>query len=149
MRFKKKGRQSIGRGRKGVGTKIHVALSSETIQGACLSASNQVDMNAFALLWLQSDWRGIDYIVADKGYDCGNVGQKITDVGKIAVIPRKKGAIYPGVRDKERYKTRSAIERFFGKIKDNKRLALRFDKLEVTFFSFFALSCLKVLNLLW
>lgn len=72
----------------------------------------------------------------------------MTSAGKAAVISRRKGAIYPGVRDKERYKTRSAIERFFGKIKENKRLTLRFDKLDITFFSFFALGCLKVLGLL-
>jgi transposase len=105
-------------------------------------------MNEFSSLWQQSDWRGIQYVIADKGYDCGKVRNQISAAGKIAVIPRKKGALYPGVRDKERYKTRSAIERFFGKIKENKRLTLRFDKLDVTFFSFFALGCLKVLNLL-
>ena len=131
-----------------MGTKIHVALSPEKIHGACLSASNQVDMNEFSALWKQSDWRGIQYVIADKGYDCGKVRQRITSEGKTAVIPRRKGAIYPGVRDKERYKTRSAIERFFGKIKENKRLTLRFDKLDITFFSFFALGCLKVLGLL-
>jgi transposase len=125
-----------------------VALSPEKIQGAWLSASNEVDMNEFASLWRQSDWRGINYVIADKGYDCGKVRTQITVAGKTAVIPRKKGALYPGVRDKERYKTRSAIERFFGKIKENKRLTLRFDKLDITFFSFFALACLKVLNLL-
>jgi hypothetical protein len=76
------------------------------------------------------------------------VRNQITTAGKTAVIPRKKGALYPGVRDKQRYKTRSSIERFFGAIKENKRLTLQFDKLDVTFFSFFALGCLKVLNLL-
>jgi hypothetical protein len=144
----KKGAQAIGRGRKGVGTKIHVALSPEKIQGACLSANNQVDLNELASLWRQSNWHGINYIVADKGYDCGKVRTPITAAGKTAVIPRKKDALYPGVRDKERYKTHCAIERFFGKIKENKRLDLRVDKLEVTFFSFFALGCLKALNLL-
>ncbi|MCW8422197.1 transposase [Legionella sp. PATHC032] len=74
--------------------------------------------------------------MADKGYDCGKVRSQINSTGKTAVIPRKKGAICPGVRDKERYKTRSAIERFFGKIKENKRLTLRFDKRDTTFFSF-------------
>jgi hypothetical protein len=45
--------KSIGRGRKGVGTKIHVARSPEKIHGACLSSSNQVDMNEFNALWQQ------------------------------------------------------------------------------------------------
>lgn len=62
----------------------------------------------------------------------------------------EQGAVCPGVqeRDKEKYATRFNIEHFFGKIKENKRLALRFDKLDVTFFSFFALASLKVLKLL-
>ncbi len=64
---------------------------------------------------------------------------------------RPQGAVCPGLHteeDRERYKTRSAIERFFGRIKENKRLALRFDKLDITFFSFFAIACLKVFKLL-
>jgi transposase len=105
-------------------------------------------MKEFSVLWSQCDWRGVQYIVADKGYDYSAVRNQITASGKTPVIPRRKGAICPGVQDKERYKTRSAIERFFGKIKENKRLTLRFDKLDATFFSFFALGCLKVLNLL-
>lgn len=113
-----------------------MALSPTKIQGACLSASKIVDMKEFSVLWSQCDWRGVQYIVADKGYDYSAVRNLITASGKTPVIPRRKGAICPGVRDKERYKTRSAIERFFGKIKENKRLTLRFDKFDATFFSF-------------
>lgn len=58
----------------------------------------------------------------------------LRDAGKTPIIPRRGGAICPGVRDKERYKTRSNIERFFGKIKENKRMALRFDKLDFLLF---------------
>ena len=71
---------------------------------------------------------------------------KSVPLGK-TLIPRKKGAFYPGLRDKERYKTRPAVERFLGKIKENKRLTLRLHKLDVTFFSFFALGdALKFLS---
>ena len=87
------------------------------------------------------------YVIADKGYDYSLVGHLIRSAHKTPVIPRRQGVICPGVQDKERYKTRSAIERFFGKIKENKRLALRFDKLDSTFLAFFHLACLKVLNL--
>ncbi|MEA9443939.1 hypothetical protein SK355_01030 [Candidatus Fukatsuia symbiotica] len=66
------------------------------------------------------------------------------------MIPRCKRALYPGIqpKDKEKYKTRNAIERFFGKIKEHKRLALCFDKLDITFFLYFAIACLKVFKLL-
>ena len=42
--------------------------------------------------------------------------------GKISVIPRCKGAICAGVSDRERYKTRHTVERFFSHIKEYKRL---------------------------
>jgi hypothetical protein len=44
------------------------------------------------------------------------------------------------------HKTRSAIGRFFGKIKENKRLALRFDKLYTNFFLFLHWLVLKYLS---
>ena len=98
-----------------MGTKIHVALSPEKIQVVTLSPSNNVDMKEFDILYKESDWRNVNYIIADKGYDYSAVRQQITNARKIAVISRRKVALCPGVRDKERYKTRSAIERFSGK----------------------------------
>ena len=145
--FKKNGPQSTGRGRKGMSTKIHVGLAPGKIKSACLSEGQRVDMKVFSRLWELGDWEGISYVIADKGYDCYAVREIIRKGGKTPVIPRRQGAICPGVQDKERYKTRSAIERFFGKIKENKRLALRFDKLDFTFFAFFALAAIKVLKL--
>lgn len=59
-------------------------------------------MNEFAVLWQQSDWQGVDYVSTDKGYYCAKVRNQISAVGKTAVIPRRKGAICPLVRDKER-----------------------------------------------
>jgi len=52
----------------------------------------------------------------------------------------QKGAICPGVSDRERYKTRRTVERFFAHIKEHKRLIARFDRLDATFFLFFSLS---------
>lgn len=145
--FKKNGPQSTGRGRKGMSTKIHVGLAPGMLKSACLSEGQRVDMKIFSHLWELGDWEGISYVIADKGYDFYGVRKTIRECGKTPVIPRRQGAICLGIQDKERYKTRSAIERFFGKIKENKRLALRFDKLDLTFFAFFALACIKVLKL--
>lgn len=35
-------------------------------------------MNEFKALWQHSDWRGVQYIIADKGYDCGKVRNQIS-----------------------------------------------------------------------
>ncbi|WP_339058402.1 transposase [Candidatus Regiella endosymbiont of Tuberolachnus salignus] len=140
----------MGRGRKGMSTKIHVGLAGNYLRGVCLSEGQRTDMKVFSTLWAKGDWRQINDVIADKGYDFYDVKKLIRDSGKYPIIPRCKGALYPGIqpKDKEKYKTRNAIERFFGKIKEHKRLALRFDKLDITFFSFFAIACLKVFKLL-
>lgn len=107
-------------------------------------------MKIFPELWEKGEWADALHIIADKGYDFSLVRQLIRAQEKHPIIPRREGAIYPGVQDKDKnkYKTRVAIEHFFGRLKENKRMALRFDKLDITFFSFFALACLKILKLL-
>jgi len=94
-------------------------------------------MTVFNELWARGNWDAIVHVVADKGYDCSSVRDLIKKQGKIPVIPRRKGAICPGVSDRERYKKRHTVERFFAHIKEHKRLIARFDKLDATFFSFF------------
>jgi hypothetical protein len=82
-------------------------------------------------------------VIGDKGY----VRQLIRAEGRQSIIPRREGAIYLGVQDEQKYQARFAIEHFFGGLKEYKRMTLCFDKLDVTFFSFFAFSCLKILKL--
>lgn len=107
-------------------------------------------MKIFPKLWQIGQWDKVNYLIADKGYDYSAVRTPIKKAGKIPVIPRKANAVCPGLPDiyKPYYRTRSAIERFFGRIKENKRLATRFDKLKSTFFSFFALASIKALGLI-
>lgn len=107
-------------------------------------------MIIFPYLWERGDWQDIEEVIADKGYDFYGVRHLIRKSGKHPIIPGTKRALCPGLpeKDKVKYKTRFKIEHFFGRVKENKRLALRFDKLDITFFSFFALASLKSLNLL-
>ncbi len=131
-------------------TKIHLALSPNKVQSACLSEGQRPDMKIFSQLWKNGKWEGIQYVIADKGYDYFDVRHPIREAEKVPVIPRRANATVPGLQAlyKPYYRTRSAIERFFGRLKENKRLALRFDKLSTTFFSFFALASIKALGLI-
>ena len=88
-------------------------------------------------------------MIADKGYDFYLVRRLIREEEKYPIIPKREGAVCPGLRGKQKYQTRFAIEHLFERLKENKRMALRFDKLDITFFSFFALACLKILKLLY
>ncbi|MCC8416315.1 MAG: transposase [Rickettsia endosymbiont of Gnoriste bilineata] len=72
----------------------------------------------------------------------------------IPVIPYK-GAYLPNdsnltpkdFYDTKIYRKRHIIERLFGRLKENKRIAMRFDKLNSTFLSFVALALAKLFKL--
>ena len=70
-------------------------------------------MKVSARQWNASDWQGINDVIADKGYGYYDIRALIASGQKVAVIPRRKGVINPGVRDKQRYDTRPRIERVF------------------------------------
>jgi hypothetical protein len=63
----------------------------------------------------------------------------------IPVIPGRKNRKQPIIYDKVMYKIRRKIEMLFGKIKENRRLAMRFDKADVAFLGFIALAIIKII----
>lgn len=89
-------------------------------------------------------------VITDRGKDGLRVKQAIREAGQQPMIPRRQGALFPGLlpHHQSRYQTRVAIEHFFARLQEHKRLALRFDKLDVTFFSFFVLAYLHLFHLL-
>jgi hypothetical protein len=54
-------------------------------------------MKVFPQLWALGNWQGVHYVIADKGYDCYAVKKLVVESGKQTVIPRRQGALYPGV----------------------------------------------------
>jgi transposase len=99
-------------------------------------------------------WHEIKYLVADKGYDNSNVRNIIKSYETVPVIlpkgvylPKNSNLTPEDLYDIKLYKKPHIIERFFGRIKENKRLAMRFDKLDSCFFSFIALAALKLYKL--
>jgi transposase len=73
-------------------------------------------------------------LLADKAYDADErVLDKLKAQGKEAVIPPKSNRTKPRFYDKEIYKARHLIENFFAKLKNNRAIATRYDKLAATF----------------
>jgi transposase len=85
------------------------------------------------------------HVIEDKGYDCDAHRRFLIGNNNIPVIPGRKNRKIPIVYDKKLYKLRRHIEIFFGKIKENKRIAMRFEKLDETFLAFIALAALNIL----
>jgi len=105
-------------------------------------------------LWQNWSWGKISHVVADKGYDTSQVRAFIKQNQVIPVIPFK-GVYLPddslltteNFYDTKIYRKRHIIERFFGRLKENKRIATRFDKLDSSFISFIAIATAKLYNL--
>ena len=70
-----------------------------------------------------------DTVIADKAFDAEQrVLTPLQQVGKTAVIPPQSHRKNRREYDKELYKERHLIENFFGKLKQYRALATRYDK---------------------
>ena len=81
------------------------------------------------------------YILMDRAYEGDAMRKKTIEKGFIPIVPPKRNRKEPWNYDKERYKQRNEIERFFLRIKRFRRVFTRYDKLDVVFsgFIFFAM----------
>ena len=71
----------------------------------------------------------IESFLADKAYDADErVLKLLADAGVEAVIPPKSNRKKPREYDRELYKARHLIENFFGKLKQYRAIATRYDK---------------------
>jgi transposase len=75
----------------------------------------------------------IEQVVGDKGFDGEPQRAVCRDHGARAVIPYKSNRIKPGRLNKKAYRERNKIERLFGKLKEFRRVATRYEKLKQTF----------------
>ncbi len=78
-------------------------------------------------------------VLADKAYDADRLIFNIAEKNAKAVIPPKANRREQRHYDKQQYRNRNVIERFFARVKQFRRIATRYDKLASRFKSFFAL----------
>jgi len=90
----KKQNPPLGAEERAEALKIHVGLCQGFLCGACLSASNKLDMTLFNELWARVNWDAIVHVVADKGYDCSSVTRSYQKQRKMPVI-RRRGPFVP------------------------------------------------------
>jgi transposase len=82
----------------------------------------------------------------DKGYDSDAVRRKIESKGAAPNIPPKANRRWKNCFSPYLYRDRNAIERMFGRIKDFRRIATRYDKLAQ---NFLAAVCLAATVCYW
>ena len=92
-----------------------------------------------------SDYRGAramlmalpeaETLIADRGYDSNWYREALADKHITPCIPGRKSRKEAIAYDAALYKQRNLIERMFGKLKDWRRIAMRYDRCAHTFMS--------------
>lgn len=132
--------EAIGKSRGGNSTKIHLAVDSYGLPVCFKLSGGQVNDIVHAEELINQSPKS-SYVVADKGYDSEKLREYVQEKGAIPVIPRRKSN-KKGNDDIDwcLYKYRHLVENAFGRIKNFRAIATRYDKLEQNFASMVALA---------
>jgi transposase len=128
--------------RGGLGTKIHVRVDA-------LGNPVQVELSAgqrhdYALAkTLTKDVHDAN-LIADLGYEGNDLLAQLADQRCIAVIPPRHHRKNPWTVDAHLYKERHLVECFFQKLKRNRRVAMRFEKLATNFLAMVLLASILI-----
>ena len=76
----------------------------------------------------------------DRAYSGRNIRKAAHKKGLVAVVPPKRNMTEHWEYDKERYKERNVVERLFLRLRRFRRIATRYDKLDVVFSNFIYLA---------
>ena len=82
--------------------------------------------------------------LSDKAYGTSDIRDYICENVALSCIPDKVNSQIKHSFDKEVYKQRNIVERFFNKIKENRHIAMRFDKLSICFWNFVVLAAIRI-----
>ena len=75
-------------------------------------------------------------LLMDRAYEGDRMRETAEQLNYTPVVPPKKNRIDPWEYDKELYKRRNEIERFFRRLKRFRRVFTRYDKLDIVFAGF-------------
>ena len=88
---------------------------------------------------------GIEAVmIADKGYDCDAYRAALKAKGMTTCIPPRKRRVSPATYCKTQYKQRHKIENMFGKLKDWRRIATRYDRRADVFMAAITLAAIVI-----
>ena len=136
--FKKSGKQGIGRSRGGLTTKIHMVTASDRAAVSfSLSAGNSGDgPEGRRLLNFTAANEAHRYLIMDRAYEGDETRALAVELGYIPVVPPKQNRKDPWEYDKNIYRRRNEVERFFLRLKRFRKIFTRYDKLDIMFAGF-------------
>lgn len=120
-------------------TKLHAVTVAQGRPIRFFMSAGQVSDYTGAAVMLSSLPKA-DWLLADRGYDADWIRKALQDRRIKACIPGRKSRKNTVKYDKRRYKRRNRIEIMFGRLKDWRRVATRYDRCPETYLSAIALA---------
>ena len=119
--------EGLGRSRGGLSSKIHCVVNDKGIPVDIYLSGGQVHDSKYGEMLLEG--KRSKFVVGDRAYASAKIRRKITSIGAESVIPlhqrsKNKNRYY----DRELYKRRNVIERFFCRLKQFRAIATRYCK---------------------
>jgi transposase len=129
----------IGLTKGGMKTKLHVITDSSGRPIQFFITAGQVSDYTGAAA-LMNGLPEAEWLLADRGYGADWFREALIDKGTKPCIPGRKSRKKTVKYDKRRYTRRNRIERMFGRLKDWRRVATRYDRSPTVFLSAIALA---------
>jgi transposase len=128
-------RQSMGRSRGGLTSKIHAVVDGNGLPvRLALSPGEAHDVRLAGKLL--SRLKSGSMLLADRGYDADWIRELAMKKGAWANIPPKRNRSTPICFSPYLYRARNQVERFFNRIKQCRRVATRYDRLAANYLAF-------------
>ena len=83
-------------------------------------------------------------VVGDRAYDSNEFAWHLEKLGLEVVVPARANRKQPRSICSESYRRRNIIERWFGRLKQFRRIATRYDKTQSSYRGFIALGAFQV-----
>ncbi len=120
-------------------TKLHAVTDADGRPIRFFMTAGQVSDHTGAAALLRSLLKA-EGLLADCGYDANRFRDVLKDNGIKSCMPGRKSRGKPVKHDKLHYKRRNRIEIMFGRLKDWRRVATRYDRCPKVFLSASALA---------
>ena len=109
-------------------TKLHAVCDSQGRPNSFFVTAGQVVSDYIGARALLSSLPNVGWLLGDRGYDADWFREALKDKGIRPCIPGRKQRKVAVKYDKRRYKRRNRIEIMFGRLKDWRRVATRYDR---------------------
>ena len=127
--------------KRGLTTKIHLAsTSAEFAMIFHLSAGNRHDAPEGRKLIESIYSEDHHYLLMDRAYEDDKTRALAEKQGFIPIVPPKRNRKEPWDYDKELYKRRNEVERFFLRLKRFRKVFTRYDKLDIVYSAVISLA---------